>query len=97
MTKAAAVLAWLPGLGFRLPCVYAIWYLADRGSVWTFLGFPTYGYGPFEDAGIQTTVPLLPVEFAFWIGFALPLGPPECWAGLSPHSCALQSKCFHVR
>ena len=107
MMRAAAVLAWVPGLGFGLPCVYAIWYLADRGQVWTFLGFPTYGEGPFEEIGIETTVPLLglfllvcvaelltgwmlwlhgragvlmalallPIEFAFWIGFLLPLGP----------------------
>ena len=41
MTRAAVVLAWITGLGFGLPCGYAIWYLADRGDVWTFLGFPT--------------------------------------------------------
>ena len=113
MMRTAAALAWAAGLGFGLPCIYAIWYLADRGDVWTFLGFPTYGGGPFEDVGIETTVPLLvvfllvcaaelvtgwllwhrrrggavlalallPVEFAFWIGFALPLGPV---LGLAP-------------
>jgi hypothetical protein len=59
MVRAAAALAWLAGLGAGLPCIYAIWYLADRGDVWTFLGFPTYGGGPFEDIGIKTTVPLL--------------------------------------
>jgi hypothetical protein len=107
MTKAAAILAWFTGLSFGLPGAYAIWYLANRGSVWTFLGFPTYGDGPFEDVGIDTTVlllvafllvclaellagwllwrhrrsggllalALLPFEFAFWVGFALPLGP----------------------
>ena len=107
MLRAAAVLAWVTGLGFGLPCTYAVWYFADRGEVWTFLGFPTYGGGPFEDIGIETTVPLLvlfllvcaaevaagwllwqhrragamlaltllPLEFAFWIGFALPFGP----------------------
>jgi hypothetical protein len=105
--RVAALLTWVLGLGFGLPCVYGIWYFADRGYVWTFMGFPTYGGGPFEDAGIETTVPLLvlfllvciaelvvgwllwrgqragallalvllPFEFAFWIGFALPLGP----------------------
>jgi len=107
MTKTAGVLACFTGLVFGLPGVYAIWHLVDRGSVWVFLGFRTYGDGPFEDLGIYTTVPLLlaflsvcvaellagwllwrhrrdggvlalallPVEFAFWIGFALPLGP----------------------
>ena len=59
MTRTAAVLAWIAGLGFGLPCAYAIWVLADRGEVWTFLGFPTYGGGPFEDIGVHTTVPLL--------------------------------------
>jgi hypothetical protein len=105
MWKAAAVLAWVPGLGFGLPCVYAIWYLAEHGAVWTFMGFPTYGAGPFESIGLETTVPLLlaflavcltevilglllwtrrgtvlayallPLELAFWLGFALPVGP----------------------
>jgi hypothetical protein len=28
--RAAAVLAWFAGLGFGLPCGYAIWYFADR-------------------------------------------------------------------
>ena len=50
MLRAAAALAWVTGLGFGLPCTYAIWYFADRGEVWTFLGFPTYGGGPFEAA-----------------------------------------------
>ena len=61
MLKAAAALAFFSGLCFGLPCAYAIWYFADRGDVWTFLGFPTYGGGPFEDIGIATTVPLLVV------------------------------------
>ena len=108
MVKLAAVLSILVGLGFGLPCAYGIWYFSRAGEVWTFLGFPTYGEGPFEAIGIQTTVlllpaflvvcglevvmgwllwrglragavlavALLPLEFAFWIGFALPLGPP---------------------
>jgi hypothetical protein len=36
-----------------------VWCFADRGEVWTFLGFPTYGGRPFEHIGIDTTVPLL--------------------------------------
>ncbi len=53
MLRAAALLAWFSGLGFGLPCIYAIWYLADRGHVWTFLGFPTYGGEPFEGIGFD--------------------------------------------
>ena len=108
MVKLAAVLSIILGLGFGLPCAYGIWYFSTTGVVWTFLGFPTYGNGPFEGIGIQTTVPLLvtflvvcglevvtgwllwrglragavpavalvPIELAFWMGFALPFGPP---------------------
>lgn len=57
--KLAAVLSWSAGLGFGLPCVYAIGYFARHGGVWTFLGFPTYGDGPFTRMGIETSVPLL--------------------------------------
>ena len=106
--KLAAVLSVFLGLCFGLPGAYAIRYFSTTGEVWTFLGFPTYGGGPFEEIGIRTTVPLLvaflivcglelvtgwflwrglrtgavlavallPFELAFWIGFALPLGPP---------------------
>jgi hypothetical protein len=105
-TRTATVLAIAPGVLFGLPCAYGIWYLVDRGEMWTFLGFPTYGNGPFDDIGLRTSVPLLvaflavclaevavgvllwrrrrwgvpaglallPVEFAFWIGFLLPFG-----------------------
>jgi hypothetical protein len=108
MVRLAAVLSIMLGLGFGLPCAYGIRYLSRTGEVWTFLGFPTYGGGPFERIGIRTTVPLLvaflvvcglevvtgwllwrgrrasrvvavallPIELAFWIGFALPFGPP---------------------
>jgi hypothetical protein len=105
-TRTAAVLAWVPGLGFGLPGVYAIRYFAEWRQPWIFMGFPTYGDGPFEAVGIDTSVPLLtlflavclaelaigvalwrrarssvaaglallPLEFAFWVGFALPFG-----------------------
>ena len=107
MTKAAAVCSLVLGLGFGLPGAYGAWYFARHGEVWTFLGFPTYGQGPFERWGLPTGVPLLvgfvlvctaevavgvllwrdagsalwlalallPVELAFWVGFALPFGP----------------------
>jgi hypothetical protein len=105
-SRTAAVLAWLPALGFGVPGVYAVWYFAEWHRPWTFMGFPTYGDGPFESVGIDTSVPLLalfvavclaelalgvalwrsvrgsvvaglallPVEFVFWVGFALPFG-----------------------
>ncbi|MFS8098655.1 hypothetical protein LFM09_16105 [Lentzea alba] len=105
--KVAAGLALLSGLGFGLPAVYGAVHFARNGEVWQFMGFPTYGNGPFEKIGIPTSVPLLagfaavcgaeviagsllwrgrrsgsklalallPVEAAYWIGFALPLGP----------------------
>ena len=98
----------LLGLGFGLPCVFAVRHVARTGDVRTFMGFPTYSNGPFEPIGIPTSTPLLlgfravclaevalgcliwsgapgatvislallPAEFAFWIGFALPFGPP---------------------
>jgi hypothetical protein len=34
-------------------------HFAQHHEVWTFMGFPTYGGGPFERWGIQTSIPLL--------------------------------------
>ena len=59
MTKAAAVCSLVLGLGFGLPGAYGAWHFARHGEVWTFLGFPTYGQGPFERWGLPTSVPLL--------------------------------------
>lgn len=108
MRAAAAGASALLGVGFGIPCLLGTIHLARTGEVWTFLGFPTYGGGPFQRLGIPTSVPLLgaylavcaaevvaaalilarspaapvvswsllPVELVFWIGFALPFGPP---------------------
>lgn len=81
MTKAAAVCSVLLGLGFGLPGAYGAWYFAREGQVWTFLGFPTYGDGPFTRWGVSTTTPLLlgfvavcaievTVGVMLWIGVA---------------------------
>lgn len=59
MTKAAAVCSLVLGLGFGLPGAYGAWYYARHGEVWTFLGFPTYGDGPFERWRLATSVGLL--------------------------------------
>jgi hypothetical protein len=58
-TRTAGAIAVLLGLGFGLPGIYATWFFIDRGEVWTFLGFSTYGDGAFEDIGLETSVPLL--------------------------------------
>lgn len=108
MVKIAGLFSLLAGLGFGIPGVFGTLHFARTGQIWTFLGFPTYGGGPFERVGLPTSVPLLlgyvvvclaevvvgvmllldapyaavasyillPFEFAFWIGFALPFGPP---------------------
>ena len=108
MRVAAGTLSVLLGIGFGLPCLVGIIHLRRTGEMWTFLGFPTYGDGPFQRLGIPTSTGLLvaflgvclvevavgvmiwsdapganllslvvlPFEFAFWIGFALPFGPP---------------------
>lgn len=59
MTRAAGVCSLVLGFGFGLPGAYGAWYYARRGQVWTFLGFPTYGSGPFQRWGLSTSVALL--------------------------------------
>lgn len=108
MKTMAALLSLALGLGFGLPCIGGIRHFSRTGEVWTFMGFPTYGGGAFQSAGIRTSTPLLvsfllvcigevvlagliytdsrhahrlsvlllPLEMAFWAGFALPFGPP---------------------
>jgi hypothetical protein len=81
MTRVAGVLSCLLGLGFGIPCLLGAVHLARAGEVWTFLGFPTYGGGPFERIGLSTTVPLMlafllvcaaevVVGVAVWVGAA---------------------------
>lgn len=59
MSSAAGAVSILLGLGFGLPCVFAIRHFAQTGEVWRFLGYPAYGDGPFERIGVATSVPLL--------------------------------------
>jgi hypothetical protein len=107
VVTAAALCSLFLGLAFGLPAVFGTLHFAQTGEVWTFMGFPTYGNGPFDRIGLPTSTlllvgflsmclaevalgvllwagaphapavsyALLPVEIAFWIGFALPLGP----------------------
>jgi hypothetical protein len=57
--RVAACLAWITGLGFGPLGVYGTAYFIRHGNVWYFMGFPTYGDGPFEDIGVPTTAALL--------------------------------------
>ena len=59
MMRLAAVLAWVSGVGFGVPAVFGLRYFTQHHEVWTFMGFPTYGGGPFERWDIPTSVPLL--------------------------------------
>lgn len=108
MRWAAGAVSMVLGLGFGIPCALGLRHFTRTGEVWTFLGFPTYGKGPFERVGVETSTALLvgfllvcvveialavllwtgapyaaavswallPLELIFWVGFALPLGPP---------------------
>ena len=49
------------GLRLGLPGAYGAAYLTRHAEVWTFLGYPTYGGGPFESWGFPT----LPMQMAF--------------------------------
>jgi len=57
--RVAGVLGGILGLGFGIPGIVAIAHFARTGEVWTFMGYPTYGGGPFESHGLKTSVPLL--------------------------------------
>jgi hypothetical protein len=59
MRIGAGLCSLLLGLGFGIPGVIGARHLARTGELWTFLGFPTYGHGPFERLGLPTTVPLM--------------------------------------
>ena len=59
MQIAAGLTSILLGLGFGLPGVFGIRHLRQTGEIWTFMGFPTYGGGPFESLGLKTSTGLL--------------------------------------
>mgnify|MGYP003383714167 CR=1 FL=1 len=50
LSCSAAALAAVTGLGFGIPGIYGLNHFA---------GFPTYGEGPFESIGLETSTPLL--------------------------------------
>lgn len=59
MIRLAGTFALLAGIGFGIPGVFGVRHFASTGHVWQFLGFPTYGDGPFVSAALQTSTGLL--------------------------------------
>lgn len=57
--RVAAVLLWLNGIGFGVPCVLSIRALHAGRGIPFILGFPAYGQGPLERHGYPTSVPLV--------------------------------------
>ena len=59
LIRVAAILHWFVAIGFGVFCVPAIRNLLRGRDIPMVLGFPAYGRGPFERAGLPTTIPLL--------------------------------------
>ena len=59
LLRVAAILHWFIAVGFGVFCFPAIRNLLIGRTIPTVMGFPAYGRGPFERAGIPTTIPLL--------------------------------------
>ena len=59
MATIAGVIAILTGFGFGLPGIFGLRHFARHRAIFTFMGFPTYGGGPFERLGLPTSTPLL--------------------------------------
>src|SRR5687768_1660642 len=57
--RIAAALLVVSGVGFGLPAILGMSSLAAGNGIPLVFGFPSYGGGPFERLGIQSTVPLL--------------------------------------
>ncbi len=67
MNQIAAVLLWLSAIGLAIPGLIGIRVLEGKG-VPLVMGYPSYGGGGFERAGLPTTAPLL---IAFLVVLAL--------------------------
>jgi len=59
LLRIAAILHWFIAVGFGVFCFPAIRNLLIGRPIPIVMGFPAYGRGPFERAGIPTTIPLL--------------------------------------
>lgn len=59
LLRLAGIFLLVNGVGFGVFCIPAIRNLLAGRDIPIVMGFPAYGRGPFEHAGIQTTIPLL--------------------------------------
>jgi hypothetical protein len=59
MSRGAAIAAWATGFGFGLPGAYGAVHFARHHEPWIFVGFPTYGDGPFESWGVDISTGLI--------------------------------------
>ena len=59
LIRVAAILHWIVAVGFGVFCFPAMRNLVTGRDIPMVMGLPAYGRGPFERAGIPTTVPLL--------------------------------------
>ena len=59
LIRVAAILHWFIAVGLGVFCIPAIRNLLMGQGIPMVMGFPAYGGGPFERAGLPTTVPLL--------------------------------------
>ncbi|HET8568961.1 MAG TPA: hypothetical protein VFM93_08255 [Candidatus Limnocylindria bacterium] len=59
MSQLAAILVWFDAIGLAIPGLIGVRSLLAGHGVPLVLGYPSYGGGAFERAGIATSVPLL--------------------------------------
>lgn len=59
MAQLAAIIVWFDAIGLAIPGLIGVRSLLAGRGVPLVLGYPSYGGGGFERAGIATTVPLL--------------------------------------
>jgi hypothetical protein len=73
MSYLAAALVWFDAVGLAIPGLIGIRSLLAGRGVPLVLGYPSYGGGAFERAGVATSVPLLLV-FLLVLAAELPAG-----------------------
>ena len=59
MAQLAAILVWFDAIGLAIPGLIGVRSLLAGRGVPLVLGYPSYGGGAFERAGIATSIPLL--------------------------------------